>query len=369
MKYNIKNKIKVNGEKRIFDKKRFFDKKVCLYGIGNLADNIYKRFKEQKIRVDYVVVDSKEYIHDFHGIPCFVFSDFVKKYECNNIILIISFASGYRKKEYLKKNYNFFSVCVIANPFEHHKHFGFSFIDSNLEKLNIVYNLFEDNMSRDVFTSFINSRIYENEEYMLSYAVKDIDEFENDVIHINSDEVFLDIGAYTGGSIKRFISSCRDKTISKIIGIEPEDRNFCLLKKNMDNIHDVPVELKKKGCWNKETFLAFNNKDDKCCRVEENSEYMIEVDTIDHLCSEDNITFINIGISTGVLEILEGAKNTIKTNKPKVVVFMGAAKEELYSIPLFFEKNYPEYSLYLRFQSSMPSRMFLYAIPDSGCKR
>ena len=76
--------------------------------------------------------------------------------------------------------------------------------------------------------------------------------------------------------------------------------------------------------------------------------------------SEDEVY---IGISAAVLEIIKGSKNTIIANKPRLIVNLGTMKEELFLIPLYIKEIEPSYKLYFRFQSSMPSRLFLYAVP------
>ncbi len=104
-----------------------------------------------------------------------------------------------------------------------------------------------------------------------------------------------------------------------------------------------------------------------CCRLDDNSNTYIEVDKVDNICSDEkNISTIYIGISVSVLEILKGARKIIAANYPKMIIHLGTMKEEVYQIPFYLKKIEPGYRLYLRFQSSMPSRLFLYAIPSKA---
>ena len=93
-------------------------------------------------------------------------------------------------------------------------------------------------------------------------------------------------------------------------------------------------------------------------------EDCIEVDTIDNIVSADvAVSMFNLGISTAELEILEGAQRTIEKNLPKILVFMGSAKEALYTIPQYVKELNESYQIYLRFIQAMPSRIFMYAVP------
>lgn len=128
--------------------------------------------------------------------------------------------------------------------------------------------------------------------------------------------------------------------------------------------NNICADLYKIGCWNKKDRLFFNGSDDKCCRLDKNGEDCIEVDTIDNIVSADvAVSMFNLGISTAELEILEGAQRTIEKNLPKILVFMGSAKEELYTIPQYVKELNESYQIYLRFIQAMPSRIFMYAVP------
>ena len=175
----------------------------------------------------------------------------------------------------------------------------------------------------------------------------------------------MDIGAYNGGSIGRFLNATNGK-YNKIIGIEPEKRNFQKLELFCGQNH-IDAELYQIGCWNKKDRLFFNGNDDKCCRLDENGTDCIEVDTIDHIIPKDSsVSIINLAVSVAEKEILEGARTTIENNLPKILIFMGSAKEELYTIPACLKDMKCSYKLYLRFIQAMPSRLFLYALPDKN---
>lgn len=338
---------------------------LYLYGAGNLAKNILKRLNEYEIELEGCITDSGE--ESFGQYKVYKYNEFVKQGERASSNLLIGFASAYERKAYLEKEEVFAEVFEIANPFTHHEHFDLKFVTEHRTQLEEAYHQLGDQYSKQCFCAFINARIWENSDYVREVFHSEINEFNNDVINTDVNEVFLDVGAYNGGSISRFLKS-NNGDYDKIIGIEPEKTNFQRLKAFCTK-NQIRAELYEIGCWNKKDKLFFNGSDDKCCRLDENGTDCIEVDAIDNIISRDvEVSMLNLGISTAEKEILEGARQTIKKNLPKMIIFMGSAKEELYTLPKCIKEIDESYKLYLRFIQAMPSRIFMYAISSKRRK-
>lgn len=340
--------------------------RYVLYGTGNLAEAVNKQFLNRGIQFELALVDDGYDIKEsFMGMPVKKFNEFTSQMENKEkYSLIIGYAAGYRKKNALADAGFFKSVRYITRPFEHHKAFDRKFVEEHGKEFELLYNQLEDRRSQEILCAFVNSRVTEDGKYVADISHEDIDEFYNDVYRPILNETFLDIGAYQGGSINRFLRAASVDSVHKVIGLEPEENNFKILCQNLNYIEGVEKRLIKIGCFDRKTRLGFNNKEDKCCRLDDNSDIFIDVDTIDHICmNEKCITTIYIGISAAVLQILKGAENTIVSKRPQMIINLGTMREEVYEIPLYIKSVAPDYKLYLRLQSAMPSRMFLYAIP------
>ncbi|MCI9106983.1 MAG: hypothetical protein HFI00_01985 [Lachnospiraceae bacterium] len=354
----------VTNSYQVFDMNK--TDRYVLYGIGNLAEAVNRQFLNRGMKFELALVDDGYDIKEsFMGIPVKKYSEFVSQMENRKkYSLVIGYAAGYRKKETICRENFFKHVDYITRPFEHHKAFDRKFVEEHEKEFELLYNQLEDDKSREILCAFINSRITENGKYVVDISHEDIDEFYNDVYKPILKETFLDIGAYQGGSINRFLKVASVDSINKVIGLEPEDNNFKILCRNLNYIDEEKKRLIKIGCYDEKTRLGFNNKEDKCCRLDENSDTFIDVDTVDHICiDEDFVTTMYIGISAAVLHILKGAEHTVLSKRPRMIINLGTLKEEVYSIPLYIKSVVPDYKLYFRMQSSMPSRMFLYAIP------
>lgn len=348
----------------IYEKMRKQDLPIYIYGAGNLATKIIQNLEIRKISIAGVLIDKEVGVLPF-GIrekvyPIFYFSEFISecREKCN---LIIGFAKGYRRKSLIENMSIFHEVYIIDSPFEHQNELTGDFTKKHMDKLSEAYGLFSDELSRQYFCAYINSRINKEAMWVIDSVEKDINEFNNDVITLMEDEVFLDVGAYDGGSIKRFLTANKLR-VKKIIGIEPDEKNFNNLELYMKAECKYDYKLYRIGCWKEKSKLPFNN-DGKCSRLSQESHFYIDVDKVDSICGlDEEITLFNMGISVAEYEILQGSSELIKKWHPKMIIFMGAAKSELWEIPMYIKKLSEDYRIYLRFLTAMPSRFFLYAV-------
>lgn len=357
------NKIKKERIKEDFYARLKNERALFLYGSGNLAEILYKELEKRGIRVTGCIVDEGYDKKFLYNIPVLYYEEIKKENNVGKFDLLIANAASYQKKEEIEKEQFWARVLTIANPFDHHKHFDYSFVEKKLSQLETVYRSLADEESRKAFVGFINGRINEDEYYIRTCKFCLGNEFQNDVLNLSDYEVFIDIGAYQGAGLRRFINTVNGK-YNKVIGIEAEEKNYIKMVENLSDISCEKKVLIQHGCWKEKSTLSFNNTEDKCCRIDENSNVTIEVDKIDNLCKNESITCVSLGIAAFELEILQGMKEIITKNRPKLVIFMGSAKEELYQIPSYIITEFERYKLYFRFQTGMLSRFFLYAIPS-----
>lgn len=337
---------------------------LYLYGAGSLADAVYRKLMQNGIPVVGILTDTGTEV--FRGKKVDKFLDFINMQPSRSCNVMLGFASAYAhaKKGDLLKMAQFCHVYEIANPYDHHKHFNYTFVLDNREELGKAFGLLEDAYSRNCFFAFINSRISENVDYVRDVFAEEFDEFNNEIVQCDFPrQIFLDIGAYQGAGIARFVESCKGR-YKRIIGIEPNQQNYKELERFCVESRFENITLHCIGCWKEKDTLHFNT-DSECSRIDEEASSCIEVDTIDHICKDDiGISIINVGTATFVEEIVLGAKDIIQRDRPILRIFMGGAKEELYRIPQLIKQLDPSYRLYLRFAQAMPSRFYLYAVPE-----
>ncbi len=334
------------------------DGKIYIYGAGNLADNLLMRCEEHGISIAGLLTDlGEEQRHGKYEVLCL---EEILHSDIEPFNLLIGFAKGYQRNvhERLMMHKKVRRIYEVANPFPGHKRFDLKFVRDNYEALEEIYNKLADEESQRTLAAFINARVHEDAAFVREVYDINNSEFANDFLQLSDKEVYLDIGAYKGASILRFLKATNGNC-KKIIGIEA-DGEFCEAIRH--NCEKYQPKVIHSGCWNCKDTLRFR-RDDKCSRLDaDEGDMVLEVDTVDHLLGDEDVTYYYMGISTCEKEILEGSTELIRRCHPKLQIFYGPSREELYSIPRLIHAINPSYRIYLRFIDAMPSRLYLYAI-------
>jgi len=174
--------------------------------------------------------------------------------------------------------------------------------------------------------------------------------FGEEFLRAVENEIYIDTGTYNGDTIKNFIKFC-DNKYKKIYGFEPDSNNHDLLESNLQKENINNFHLIKKGTWNKNDVLFFDSFGQGSC-VNETGALKIEVTTIDEVAQNDAVTFIKMDIEGAELYSLQGAKNTIQRDKPRLAISVYHKAEDILTIPLYIHNLVPEYRFYLRHYSS-----------------
>jgi len=272
---------------------------------------------------------------------------------------------------------------------------------SHENELLKVYNLLSDQKSREIFASrmalFVHGADYQSfrnfianlsdgrhtqgtnfQEVRDSCVIEGDLQFNNDLIHLEDNEVLIDGRAFTGDSTLEFIKACAKNklTYRKIICFEPDPKLFGELKENTAQYSNVA--LRRFGLWSHPATVRFAGSNIlKAGAARIVSEYdnndnlpggtsgLTEVSTtsIDEDCVDETITLIKMDIEGAEMEALNGAKKTIARSRPKLVISAYHKRNDLFEIPLQIHQTVPDYKLYFRHFSSNFGDTTLFAIP------
>lgn len=228
-----------------------------------------------------------------------------------------------------------------------------------------TYGLLHDQLSRDCFTAFINQKVSMKYGY-LSEVKTECQYFDEELVQLTEQEVFVDCGAYDGDSAKAFIQALERRGIDsyqEIISFEPDPKNFAKLESlGLCRHRCIP-----KGVSDREDILYFHSENDSG-RFDESGDIRIEVDSIDHIVGEGDVTMIKMDIEGAELCALRGAEKVIKRCHPLLAICIYHKKEDLYEIPQYIMDLVPEYKLYVRTYDDVTIEMVLYAIYDAKKK-
>lgn len=264
-----------------------------------------------------------------------------------------------------------------------------------------VYHLLSDQKSRDIFISrialFAGGADFRAYQYFISNLsevgqTQDIKflkeccatncdseaylQFNNDLIKLENNEVFLDAGAFTGDSTLEFIIACnrQNLTYGKIFCFEPDPRIFSQLRENTAD--HANISLRPFGLWSHATTLRFADSNilaPGSTRILSGNDAgpvgdasgITEISTtnIDREISGEQVTLIKMDIEGAEMEALRGALQTITRDRPKLIISAYHKRDDLFEIPLLIHQMVPEYKVYFRHFSNCFNETTLFAIP------
>ncbi len=167
----------------------------------------------------------------------------------------------------------------------------------------------------------------------------------------DSNEVFIDCGAYDGDTIDEFCSWTENQ-FKAVYSFEPDAVILQKIKSNMHK-YDQRIHLIPKGVYSHKTTLSFMNTNAVYSgHVVENTGNMGGLGTIECVSLDEEIqekvTFIKMDIEGSEIPALNGAKNIILRDKPKLAICIYHKPDDLWKIPLMLKDWVPEYRMHLR---------------------
>lgn len=276
------------------------------------------------------------------------------------------------------------------------------------ENFNILYDMLDDEYSKDLFKRIIKYRymlafypdVHQNikKEIMFSFKYGTISTYKwiskmisflifkrmslpkeigafalfhifdmkqydvKDIFEVNNDSVIFDIGAWKGDSAYFFSKKCSDN--AQIYAFEPDADAYDALKcvKEKYKLDNVILEN-----------ILFSNKEetvDFVSMIPNTPVVKMNALTVDKFVNDNDIKridYIKMDVEGAEQNILEGAKETIKRFRPSlaIAVYHGGKlfMEDFYKVPIFVKEITEGYKYYIRTFSPWGGETILFCKP------
>jgi FkbM family methyltransferase len=288
------------------------------------------------------------------------FAEVSRRFDRFNIV--IAFANARLAREKLARldrsrvaGIYFFDVMgeLLGNTFDR------AWLEANKARFGAAYDLLADDLSRETFAAFLNSKLGAAADALGEVSRKE-QYFPKGIIELSDREVFVDGGAYTGDTLLTFLRLTGGKS-ARCCAFEPEAATAARLAATVEKRGLQSVTVHNKGLWSAPATLPFAVwHGTSASAVSGEGEVSVEADTIDRAAPD--ATFIKLDIEGAELEALKGAAETIKRNRPKLAVCVYHKPGDLFEIPLFLRSLAPEYRFYLRQHQPVACETVLYAV-------
>lgn len=321
----------------------------------------------------YAVLDRKFKSGDTHlGVPAFSPLEFKPtNEEKENVIVVVTVG----KKEYHEEIFNclcklgFKNTVLSSDIYEYHllctptelEKKGFNYYLDNRKQIMACFDLFTDDLSREVFTRFIQTHMQRIPIHIPNCAFYE-HYFPRDINLSKGYSRFINCGAYNGDTVKQ-LNALFGK-VDAIALFEPDIDNFKLLTQYLCAKHNEiaqSVIAFPCGVFSHETQLHFSGGNRINSKISDKGDSIIQCVALDHAIPGFEPTFITMDIEGAELEALKGAETLIKENKPDLAISVYHAPNHIWDIPLYLKSLQESYKFYLRNYTSFISETVLYA--------
>jgi len=342
-------------------------KHICLFGAGSMGIDTAYYLNSKTIKIDcFCDNNSKIWGENIClNIPCISPSQ-LQHYK-NGLLIIIS-SSYYSEiikqlEENALYNYLVFPMFLYLRIKDYIASCNVKTLKDNIYNL---ISILEDKESIETLVSIIKKWFNPiNSFYEINVLHKSNGKqyFPSDIIKLTSKEVFIDVGAYNGDTMREFLD-VTNKYFSNIIAYELDKNNFGKLQKEIQKYEPV---IKNKiisynmGLFDKNMLIKYSSNTTSGS-INDKSETIGKVVALSNHLTNLLPTYIKMDIEGAELDALIGAEEIIKRCKPKLAVCVYHNPEHFWQIPFYIKRLAPEYRIYLRHHSLDITETVCYAV-------
>lgn len=347
----------------LFEEMKSQEFPIFIWGTGEVAMDVYNYCNFHGVEIEGWFVNVGEKYETFKGKKVYSLEELTDSYSDFSVIIgHSSYESGISFLKSLDGCRNiWYLTSVLYGMWDK---IGHDFFEQRMDEIKDIYFGLEDELSKKSFESYFKARYYDKADYMFSCYSGGTGYYSNDVLHLNKNEVLLDVGACVGAAVWQFIEAV-DGKYDKIIAVEPDDRNYSVLENEMKNRKIENVLVRKTCIYNKDGMVKFSgNLESGGVKPLADNFEMREAVTIDTICNElsSDISVVKINFPFSVSEVLEGGEKLLRRRKPKLIIRVGFNENVLVDTCMMIKKLNRDYKLYFRYTVGMPQGLTLFAV-------
>jgi len=214
---------------------------------------------------------------------------------------------------------------------------------NNIEKYKYVYNILNDQKSKDIFIKIINFKISFDYKFMDGFTNNHTEQyFDKELINNIDNLVFFDGGGYIGDTTAQVIKNYPN--YKHIYLVEPIKEHIKIAKRDLKEFKNI--QFIQSGISNSFKTLNFHEeKSFSTTNIDSNNS--IQVDTIDNII-DIGVSYIKLDIEGSEQDAIDGAKKTITKYKPILAICIYHKAEDWHEIPKKVLAINKDYKVYIR---------------------
>lgn len=225
-----------------------------------------------------------------------------------------------------------------------------------------VSMLLEDELSKQTFDAVTQFRVNCDLDYMKPFAF-DITNmyFESFIFPMSNKPIFFDLGAFDGSDSQRFLDYESEGTCYLF---EPIPEQVERLNKRFERDDRVNVLPYAVGKSDETVNFSLSGTSSKVVSNENTDCVAVEQVSLDRFIKTQSLIpdFVKMDVEGAEMDVLNGMKEFIKSNKPKLAVSVYHKVEHIIDVPLLLKALNPDYRFYLRHYTQGYSETVLFAV-------
>lgn len=339
----------------LWDKLSQESRPVVVYGMGNGADKLIKRFEKYGIEIaDFFASDGFVRGHSFHGKRVKSFSEIKSDY--SDFVIVLSFASNRDEVIALFKEIDKdYELYIPDMPVAGEEYFDREFYNANYSAILSAYQALADDNSKNAFSNIINYKLTGKLSYLESAYSEKCELYE--FLEGNNFECIIDAGAYNGDTVrdaKKYFPN-----LKKAYAIEPDPKTFKKLVKYSKAETEITVECINAAVYDSDGVSSFFGSANRNSSISSTSSFehkdnIVNTVRIDSITGE-KIDYIKYDVEGAETEALRGSDEVISAYKPTLLVSAYHRSADIFSLINYIHEKYEFYDIYLLRLRAVPA--------------
>ncbi|MBP7476921.1 MAG: FkbM family methyltransferase [Chitinophagales bacterium] len=368
-------------------------KQIILFGSGDLGRRTLKGARE--LGVDIVCFcDNNEKIwgNEVDGLKILSPIDALNQYPKAVIVLTIWSAYVGHPLVEIQNQINAIRPCKVISFLHFYWKYPSTFLPywrcelphKTLEQFELVgaaASLWSDEQSLNEYVGQVIWRIT-GDSSKLTTPVKDDQYFPEDIFGLVDDEVFIDIGAFDGDTLKVFQSKSKNQ-FKAYFAYEPDPFGCVKLQEYANQLedslkskisiapigvgsHPEKIQIQTPGVY----FKILYPEETSAIAKTAVSEYAsVDSMPLDITLKDAAPTYIKMDVEGFEPNIIFGARETIATHQPIVAISIYHQFDHLWRLPLAVHAIFKDYNFYLRPHFHAGWELICYCVPKHRIKK
>lgn len=233
-------------------------------------------------------------------------------------------------------------------------------IREHQKRYEAIFERLADHESKRIFEKFINFRLSSDLSYLEGFTNHQEDQYFEDFLEFVPGDVFVDAGGFDGQTSIDFILNC--PKYRSVHFFEPDPENIKIAQDRLGDFENISYY--NCGVGDAAGNFLFSSGGGSASTVSASGDIEVRIDTVDQLV-EEPVSFIKMDIEGFEMQALDGAKNHIMQDHPKLAICCYHKFDDLRVIPEKIFGFRDDYDLYLRHYTEGLHESVWYFIPRS----